>query len=74
MSEKVFVKMYTEIVNGTCPTCEEYTMLVGVSRSFYRCITCGTDLQQWINGSIRYLPTPISNKKVKKWFDNLKDG
>ena len=66
--------MYTEIVNGTCPTCEEYTMLVGVSRSFYRCITCGTDLQQWINGSISYLPTPISDKKVKKWFDNLKDG
>ena len=66
--------MYTEIVNGTCPTCEEYTMLVGVSRSFYRCITCGTDLQQWINGSIRYLPTPINTKKVKKWFDNLKDG
>ena len=66
--------MYTEIVNGTCPTCEEYTMLVGVSRSFYRCITCGTDLQQWINGSISYLPTPISDKKVKKWFDDLKDG
>jgi len=66
--------MYTEIVNGTCPTCEEYTMLVGVSRSFYRCITCGTDLQQWINGSISYLPTPISDKKVKKWFDNLKNG
>ena len=66
--------MYTEIVNGTCPTCEEYTMLVGVSRSFYRCITCGTDLQQWINGSISYLPTPVSDKKVKKWFDNLKNG
>ena len=66
--------MYTEIVNGTCPTCEEYTMLVGVSRSFYRCITCGTDLQQWINGSISYLPTPTSDKKVKKWFDNLKNG
>jgi ribosomal protein S27E len=74
MSEKVFIKMYTEIVNGTCPTCEEYTMLVGVSRSFYRCITCGTDLQQWINGSIRYLPAPTSTEKVKKWFDNLKDG
>ena len=66
--------MYTEIVNGTCPTCEEYTMLVGVTRSYYRCITCGTDLQQWINGSISYLPTPISDKKVKKWFDNLKNG
>ena len=57
MTEKKSIKIHTEIVNGICPTCEEYTMLVGVTRSFYRCMTCGTDLEQHINGKISYLPT-----------------
>ena len=39
------MKVHTEIVNGICPECEEYTMLVGVTRRFYRCMTCGTDLR-----------------------------
>ena len=56
MTEKNFIKFHTEIVNGVCPTCEEYTMLVGITRSFYRCITCGADLEQHVNGCIRYIP------------------
>tara|TARA_R100000234_G_scaffold1253_1_gene1111 strand:- start:228 stop:455 length:228 start_codon:yes stop_codon:yes gene_type:complete len=51
------IKIHTEIVNGICPTCDEYTMLVGVTRSFYRCISCGADLQQHVNGSIKYIPS-----------------
>jgi hypothetical protein len=31
-------------------------MLVGVTKHFYRCMTCGTDLEQHINGKISYLP------------------
>ena len=50
------MKIQAEIVNGICPTCEEYTMLVGVTRNFYRCMTCGTDLEQHVNGCIRYIP------------------
>ena len=46
-----------EIVNGICPTCEEYTPLVGVTKQFYRCLTCGTDLEQKVNGVIKYIPT-----------------
>ena len=56
MTEKKSIKIHTEIVNGICPTCEEYTMLVGVTRDFYRCITCGSDLQQHVNGCIKYIP------------------
>ncbi len=67
-------KLYTEIVNGRCPTCEEYTMLVGITRSYYRCITCGTDLQQHINGKISYIPTMQSPKNMTKYFEELKDG
>ena len=31
-------------------------MLVGVTRSFFRCMTCGADLEQHVNGSIKYIP------------------
>jgi len=33
------------------------TILVGLSKEYYRCISCGADLQQHINGHITYLPT-----------------
>ena len=56
MTEKKSTKIHTEIVNGICPTCEEYTMLVGLTRSFYRCMSCGSDLEQHVNGCIRYIP------------------
>jgi transposase-like protein len=56
MTGKLFVKFHTEIVNGVCPSCEQLTMLVGITRDFYRCMSCGDDLQQHINGSISYIP------------------
>ena len=31
-------------------------MLVGITRRFFRCMTCGTDLEQHINGVISYIP------------------
>ena len=60
-----------EVVNGKCPTCEEDTMLVSLTQEFYRCITCGTDLQQHINGKISYLPHVVSTSKFTELF---KDG
>ena len=50
------MKVHTEIVNGICPECEEYTMLVGLTRQFFRCLTCGADLEQHVNGCIKYIP------------------
>ena len=50
------IRWTAEIVNGQCPTCEEITLLVGLTKSFYRCMTCGADLEQHINGKISYLP------------------
>ena len=65
------ISIQAEIVNGQCPTCEEITMLVGLSTEFYRCMTCGSDLQQHINGKISYLPIihpPDGTKPyVKDW-------
>ena len=68
MTEKKSIKIHTEIVNGICPDCEEYTMLVGITRRFYRCMNCGTDLEQHVNGKISYIPTIQNAEKVKDYF------
>ena len=65
-------KMTAEIVNGICPTCDEYTPLVGLTQQFYRCMTCGADLEQHINGKISYLPTITARtpkSKVEEYFN-----
>ena len=68
------VKIHAEIVNGKCPTCSEFTMLVGVTSELYRCMNCGADLQQHINGKISYLPVIPSREDggvpiVKEWLE-----
>ena len=61
-----------EIVNGKCPTCDEQTMLVGLTPELYRCVTCGTDLEQKINGKISYMPhiNKSTRIEVKPSFKN----
>ena len=68
------MKVSAEVVNGKCPTCDEYTMLVGLTNELYRCMNCGSDLRQHINGKITYLPlmtTPTDGAIpfVKEWKD-----
>ena len=69
------MKIEAEIVHGKCPSCDEITMLVGLTKEYYRCMTCGHDLQQHINGKISYLPAinvpPDAKPFVKEW---RKDG
>ena len=66
-------RVTAEVVNGKCPTCDEYTMLVGLSKSFFRCMNCGSDLEQHINGKISYLPilTSVQDHRpyVKDWVE-----
>ena len=45
-----------EVVNGVCPTCTCATILVSITPDHFRCISCGTDLRQHINGKISYIP------------------
>ena len=49
-------EIQTEIVNGQCPTCTAETVLVSVWPNLFRCMTCGTDLEQKVNGKISYIP------------------
>jgi len=46
----------TEVVNGICPTCNHPGILVSLFKSHYRCVTCGSDLEQKVNGIIKYIP------------------
>ena len=69
------MRVHAEIVNGRCPTCNELTMLVGLTPELFRCMNCGADLQQHINGKITYLPimnapTDGATPFVKDWVDN----
>ena len=45
----------TEIVTGTCDACKLHTLLVGIDGTFFRCISCGEDLEQKVNGVIKYI-------------------
>jgi len=70
----LMVKVSAEIVNGECPTCSEITMLVSLSPELYRCMNCGADLRQHVNGKITYLPVLTSRDDggkhfVKEWLD-----
>ena len=65
-------KITAEIVNGVCPTCDEYTPLVGITKQFFRCLTCGSDLEQKVNGVISYIPHLSKNtlkSKVDEYFN-----
>ena len=68
------MKVEAEVVNGRCPTCDEFTMLVGLTSELYRCMNCGSDLQQHVNGKITYLPVMTTRDDggvpfVKEWLE-----
>ena len=67
------MRIQAEVVHGKCPTCEEITMLVGITPEMSRCISCGADLQQHVNGKISYLPA-ITDRTPKSQVDRYFDG
>ena len=69
MTEKNFRQKFldTEIVSGHCPECHMYTILVGLTRSYYTCTNCGFDVEQKVNGVIKYMKI---DKETKMTFVN----
>ena len=72
MPQKKTFKIEAEVVRGECPTCKELTTLVAISSQFFRCMECGADLEQHVNGKISYLPIMPARKDggkpyVKEW-------
>ena len=63
----------TEIVNGRWPHCNFDVILVSLASDHFRCTTCGTDLEQKINGKISYIPAMSSLEKDNIRLE-IKDG
>ena len=60
------LQINAEIVNGTCPHCRHDTVLVSVwTNCIYRCMTCGFDVKQMVNGKISYIPHVADPKKFR---------
>ena len=60
----------TQIVTGECPECSTNTLLVSWSSHIYRCVNCGHDLEQKVNGVIKYV---IADKDTQLTARNLDD-
>ena len=63
----------TEVVNGTCPTCASNTIFISLCPQLYRCTSCGTDLEQKVNGVISYIPTSSPGSKIPV-LEVIEDG
>ena len=60
------LQINAEVVNGTCPHCRHETVLVSLWTNYiYRCMTCGGDIKQKVNGRIIYIPHVTDPKKFR---------
>ena len=60
------LQISAEIVNGNCPLCKQDTVLVSLWQNYiYRCMTCGADVKQQVNGKISYIPHVKDPKKFR---------
>ena len=55
------MSLKAEVTNGDCPLCYERTVFVSLYHNVYRCITCGGDTEQKVNGVIKYIPVSTSS-------------
>ena len=54
--KRSFIRLKPEIASGVCPHCEGMSTFVSIVNDNYRCMNCGFDVEQKINGVIKYLP------------------
>ena len=76
MYDKTFGKLElaAHVTNGICNVCHYESMFVSLSPEVYRCVNCGSDCKQYINGSIRYLPAMTRPSKETKDVKSPKVG
>ena len=55
----------SQIVTGNCPECQTDTILVSFEQTFFRCVNCGADLEQKVNGVIKYVIATEDSKFQK---------
>ena len=67
------MKFVTEIVTGDCPERNVKTMLVNIDKNIYRCVNCGEDVEQKVNGVIKYMKMKDPEERMELKFRDL-DG
>ena len=55
-----------KMVDGICPHCQEHSLLISIVNDYYRCMTCGGDIEQKVNGKISYLPIQLKESDQVK--------
>ena len=67
-NKKIFTDLINraKLVDGICPYCTQRVLLVSIANDYFRCMNCGGDIEQKVNGKISYLPVdgPINRPKV----------
>ncbi|SVD86976.1 uncharacterized protein METZ01_LOCUS439830 [marine metagenome] len=66
-----------EVTNGQCPVCDSPTVFVSIYKNLYRCMHCGGDTEQKVNGVISYIPAVVAGGKVPvltQFTDGTKDN
>jgi len=58
------MKFTTEIVTGDCPECAAKTILINIDNNVFRCVNCGSDVEQKVNGVIKYMKVDKEDKMV----------
>jgi|TARA_R110000751_G_scaffold96834_1_gene188695 ssDNA-binding Zn-finger/Zn-ribbon topoisomerase 1 len=66
------IEINAQVVNGQCPFCHTDGILVSIYKTVFRCITCGGDVEQKVNGKIAYIP--IGGKIVMAETKDLNNG
>ena len=66
-NKKIFLDLINraKLVDGVCPHCEQHVLLVGIVNDYFRCMNCGGDIEQKVNGKISYLPVDGSIDRPK---------
>ena len=57
--KKIFgngTEVNAQVVNGKCPYCSNDSIFISLHQTIYRCINCGSDIEQKVNGKISYIP------------------
>ena len=66
------LEINAQVVTGHCPFCHTNGILVSVYRTVFRCITCGSDVEQKVNGKIAYIP--LGEKIIMTESKDLTNG
>ena len=68
-NRKIFSDIIKKAKNGTpvLAYCSQHTLLISIVNDFFRCLTCGGDIEQKVNGKINYIPVQLQEfDEVKK--------